>query len=100
MELIVYWTQFAEDKLEDIYHYYSEKASKKVALKLVNEIVDSTIDLQKNPLAGQEEEILKKRPGVSGIWFLGITKLFIGLINRASALRWFMYLIVGGVQKP
>ena len=62
MELVVYWTQFAEDKLEDIYHYYSLKAGKKIALKLVNEVVDSTIDLQRNPLAGQEEEILKKRP--------------------------------------
>lgn len=62
MELVVYWTQFAEDKLEDIYHYYSEKASKKIALKLVNEIIDSTINLQSNPLVGQEEENLKSRP--------------------------------------
>jgi len=28
----------------------------------VNEIVDATINLQKTPLAGQEEEVLKNRP--------------------------------------
>ncbi len=30
MELTVYWTQFAEDKLEDVFVYYSEKASLRV----------------------------------------------------------------------
>ena len=26
MELTVYWTKHAEDKLEDIFHYYKSKA--------------------------------------------------------------------------
>lgn len=30
MELTVYWTQFAEDKLKDVYSYYLEKASEKL----------------------------------------------------------------------
>ena len=32
MELTVYWTQFAEDKLENVFSYYIEKASEKIAL--------------------------------------------------------------------
>ena len=31
MELEVYWTQFAQDKLDDIFDYYEITASKKVA---------------------------------------------------------------------
>lgn len=31
MELKAYWLEFAENKLEDIYSYYSIKANKKVA---------------------------------------------------------------------
>jgi len=39
MELTVYWTQFAEDKLEDVFLYYSEKASLRVARNLIDEII-------------------------------------------------------------
>lgn len=61
MGLSVFWTEFAEQKLTDIYDYYQFKASKKIALKLVNEIIDKTIDLEKTPLMGQIEELLKER---------------------------------------
>jgi len=47
MELEVYWAQLAEDKLEDIYNYYKLKAGKHIAKKLINGIVDITIDLHK-----------------------------------------------------
>ena len=50
MELTVFWTQFAEDKLEDIFNYYKLKASYKIAQKLINGIINSTIDLEKIPL--------------------------------------------------
>ena len=40
MELVVYWTQFAENKLEDVFSYYIEKASENIALQLVNGIID------------------------------------------------------------
>ena len=43
MELTVYWTQFAEDKLEDVFSYYIEKTSEKIALHLVNGIIDFAI---------------------------------------------------------
>ncbi|MCH4824671.1 type II toxin-antitoxin system RelE/ParE family toxin [Gramella lutea] len=61
MELTVYWTQLAEDKLEDIFHYYKYKASKRVAAKLINGIIDTTIDLEKTPGIGQKEFLLKAR---------------------------------------
>ena len=61
MGLIVYWTQIAEDKLDDIFYYYKLKASIKVAQNLVNGIVDTTINLNKNPKIGQREILLKDR---------------------------------------
>ena len=61
MELTVYQTRFAENKLEDIFHYYSIKASYRVAFNLVNELIDKTIDLEKNPNIGAKEELLADR---------------------------------------
>ncbi|MBU2526821.1 MAG: type II toxin-antitoxin system RelE/ParE family toxin [Bacteroidetes bacterium] len=61
MELEVYWLELAENKLEDIYSYYSIKASKRVAEKLINGIVDSTIGIEKQPEIGQVETSLKHR---------------------------------------
>ena len=61
MELEVYWLELAENKLEDIYGYYLIKVNKKVAEKLVNGIVDSTIGIEKQPEIGQVENSLKHR---------------------------------------
>ncbi len=61
MELEVYWLELAENKLEDIYIYYSVKASERVAKKLINGIVDSTIGIEKQPEIGQIEISLKHR---------------------------------------
>ena len=61
MELEVYWLELAESKLEDIYSYYSVKASERVAKKLINGIVDSTIGIEKQPEIGQIEISLKHR---------------------------------------
>jgi len=62
MELEIYWLELAENKLEDIYKYYSEKASKNVARNLVNGIVEKTIGIEKQPEIGQIEISLKHRP--------------------------------------
>jgi len=62
MELEVYWTRFAQDKLSDIYDYYEITASSKIARNLVTGIIDQTIKLDKNPNIGQKEELLKNRP--------------------------------------
>jgi plasmid stabilization system protein ParE len=61
MGLVVYWTQFAEDKLDDIFKYYELKASYRIAKKLVTGIIDKTIGLDKNPHIGQREELLLNR---------------------------------------
>ena len=61
MALTVYWTQFAENKLEDIFSYYENKAGLRVAKKLVFEIVDKTIGLEKNLSIGQKEPLLADR---------------------------------------
>lgn len=61
MELEVYWLQFAEDKLNDIYSYYSEKAGRRVAQNLLNGIIDATIGIEKQPRIGQAENKLKHR---------------------------------------
>ena len=53
--------RLAESKLEDIYSYYSIKASKKVAQKLINGIVDTTIGIEKQPEIGQAEICLNDR---------------------------------------
>ena len=48
MELSVFWTDFAKEKLEDIYQYYKrESKSSSVAKKLVNSIIDYTNGLEK-----------------------------------------------------
>ena len=61
MELTVFWTQFAENKLEDIFHYYKYEVNIDVTRRLVTGIVDKTIDLEKHPYKGQKEELLKDR---------------------------------------
>jgi plasmid stabilization system protein ParE len=62
MELTVYWTRFAENKLDDIFKYYVAKASTQIARKLIFGIIDKTIGLDKNPQIGQKEELLSGRP--------------------------------------
>ena len=61
MELTVYWTRLAEDKLEDIFQYYKYKAGKRVATNLINGIINTTIDLENTPEIGQKEFLLKAR---------------------------------------
>jgi plasmid stabilization system protein ParE len=61
MELTVYWTEFAEDKLEDVFSYYSEKASLRFAQQLVEELIDRSLELETNPLIGQKEILLEDR---------------------------------------
>jgi len=62
MELEVYWTYFAQAKLDDIYNYHEIKANSSIAKKLIIGIIDQTIELGKNPNIGQKEELLLTRP--------------------------------------
>jgi plasmid stabilization system protein ParE len=61
MGLEVFWSQFAEDKLQDIFQYYKFKAGAKIAKKIANEIIDKTLILEQNEKIGQIEELLIKR---------------------------------------
>ncbi len=62
MELAVYWSRFAENKLDDIYNYYESKAGTRIARKLIAGIIDKTIVLDNNPHIGQKEKLLSDRP--------------------------------------
>lgn len=62
MGLTVYWTWFAESKLEEIFDYYEAKASPQTAQKLVLELIEATLALEQTPRMGQKEELLADRP--------------------------------------
>ncbi|SRR6056297_1107683 len=61
MGLKIVWTQFSQKELEKIYLYYKEKAGKKLAKKLIQEIYTDTLKLQAHPEIGQVEAFLKDR---------------------------------------
>ena len=62
MALTVYWTQFAENKLDDIFSYYESKAGIRVAQRLVLGIIEKSIGLENNSNIGQREPLLADRP--------------------------------------
>lgn len=61
MGLKVFWTDTAKYQLEEIFDYYSHKASLSLARKLVKQIVNRTIQLEQNPKSGSLELLLSKR---------------------------------------
>lgn len=61
MELEVFWTQFAQSKLKNIFKYYKKTANLQIARNLVTGIVDKTILIPQTPGIGQEEELFQDR---------------------------------------
>ncbi len=61
MALNIYWTEFAERELEKIFEYYKEKASYRIAKRLIDTIIDSTETLKHQYEIGQQEELLIER---------------------------------------
>ncbi|WP_100616420.1 type II toxin-antitoxin system RelE/ParE family toxin [Confluentibacter citreus] len=61
MTLKIIWSEFAETQLDEIYEYYKEKASPRIAKKLLKGIINEPKKLIKTPYIGQEEELLKHR---------------------------------------
>ncbi|WOK05504.1 type II toxin-antitoxin system RelE/ParE family toxin [Imperialibacter roseus] len=61
MTFKVIWSHSAENRLIDIYNYYSEKASPKIAKKLVRELIQASINLKHTPFIGQIEPLLTHR---------------------------------------
>lgn len=62
MGLDIFWTDFAKNELRRIFDYHKEKASPKVARKLVDGIYSATLKLKSKPEIGQKEELLLDRP--------------------------------------
>lgn len=62
MELDIIWTDFAKKELRKIFDFHKEKASLKIARKIVNGIYESTERLKSKPEIGQKEELLVNRP--------------------------------------
>ena len=54
----VQWTKFALNSLHDIYNYYRDNVSEKVAQSIKNSIFYSTKQLEKQPLSGTIESLL------------------------------------------
>ena len=61
MGLTIYWTYFSENELQNIFSYYQEKVSIRVAPEITEGIVNETDVLENNPYIGQIEESLKDR---------------------------------------
>ncbi len=59
MDLEIYWTDFSKKELKNIFDYYKQKASLKVARKLVLGITKEAIKLKKHSEIGQEETLLE-----------------------------------------
>jgi len=62
MELKVFWSQLAEDKLQDIFSYYKVKAGLKTAREIISQLVNKTDILENQPQIGATEELLTERP--------------------------------------
>lgn len=58
MELKVLWTDRAKNDLKDIFIFYSEVVSKKIANSITKSIVRRSLDLKLNPFLGVTDEYL------------------------------------------
>lgn len=61
MELKIEWSENADARMDEIFNYYKEVASSKIARKVVKQIYSRATILTTNPYVGQREELLKNR---------------------------------------
>lgn len=61
MALKIQWTDFAKKELQNIFEYYKEEASLRVATNLTEEIVKQTLKLSDQPEIGAKELSLNER---------------------------------------
>lgn len=61
MKYKVIWSAFAETQLDEIYKYYSQRVSAKVAVQIVKNLILRPEQLIKNPYSGVIEELLENR---------------------------------------
>ena len=55
----IIWSDFALRQLKEIHKYYEIEASEKTAQRLTKSIVQTTIQLESNPLIGTREPLLE-----------------------------------------
>jgi len=58
----ILWSDFAINQLKDIFDYHLIKASRNIAQRLIQKIIDATLILENNPKAGRKEDLLETRP--------------------------------------
>ena len=58
----VFWTDFSKNELRNIFTYHMEKGSRKVAEKIVKDIIEKAEILSDFPELGATEAFLKNRP--------------------------------------
>jgi len=61
MKLKIVWSEFAENELDKIFEYYSQKAGIRIAKKLIKEIISEPNKLLKNTFISQVENLLLDR---------------------------------------
>lgn len=61
MDLVIIWSGFAENQLDEIFEHYKENASERVATKLIENLLNEPNKLIKNPYIGQIEDMLQER---------------------------------------
>lgn len=57
----IVWSQFAEKQLDEIYDYYVENVSKRVAKTILQNLLNAPNQLKLNPSIGQIENLLEGR---------------------------------------
>ena len=61
MNYKIVWSAFSEKQIDDIFNYYTQKATYKVALDIVTQILLAPEILIHNPKIGQKEHTIQHR---------------------------------------
>lgn len=57
----IIWSEFAENRLDEIFEYYNENASNRVARNLIQNLINEPNRLVNSPFIGQVEALIEKR---------------------------------------
>jgi toxin ParE1/3/4 len=60
MGIRIEWSELSERQLKDLFVFYSFEASPRIAVKLINRIVNRVSILASNPSIGSKEELLSE----------------------------------------
>ena len=60
-DLEVIWSEFAESQLDEIFDYYLKNAGERIAIEIIQALLNEPSRLEKDPFIGQKEELLRER---------------------------------------